>query len=60
MPQAALPSQRTINDAARPELLKSPGISGHPIACHHLAESVMQGLKMIIGGGSGEWHCWAC
>jgi hypothetical protein len=30
MPQAALSSQCTINDAARPELLKSPGISGHP------------------------------
>jgi hypothetical protein len=32
MPQAALPFQRTINDAARPGLLKSPGISGHPNA----------------------------
>jgi hypothetical protein len=32
MPQAALSSQCTINDAARPELLKSPGISGHPNA----------------------------
>jgi hypothetical protein len=48
MPQAALPFQCTINDAARPGLLKSPGISGHPNA----APEWQAGSS---GGGAESW-----